>query len=35
MSFSQQRVLRSPTGAELKLYVKRAEGRPRAVVQIN
>ncbi|RWP35891.1 alpha/beta hydrolase [Mesorhizobium sp.] len=35
MSFSQQRVLRSPTGAELNLYVKRAEGRPRAVVQIN
>ncbi|TIW08694.1 MAG: hypothetical protein E5V70_09000, partial [Mesorhizobium sp.] len=25
MSFSQQRVLRSPTGAELNLYVKRAE----------
>ncbi|RUU28497.1 alpha/beta hydrolase [Mesorhizobium sp. M6A.T.Ce.TU.016.01.1.1] len=35
MSFSQQRVLRSPTGAELNLYLKRAEGRPRAVVQIN
>ncbi|RWB30496.1 alpha/beta hydrolase [Mesorhizobium sp.] len=35
MSFSQQRVLRSPTGAELNVYVKRAEGRPRAVVQIN
>ncbi|PAQ03938.1 alpha/beta hydrolase [Mesorhizobium mediterraneum] len=35
MSFSQQRVLRSPTGAALNLYVKRAEGRPRAAVQIN
>ncbi|MER8438897.1 alpha/beta hydrolase [Mesorhizobium sp. M1312] len=35
MSFSQQRVLRSPTGAELNLYVKRAEGRPLAAVQIN
>ncbi|WP_245461581.1 alpha/beta hydrolase, partial [Mesorhizobium sp. M6A.T.Ce.TU.002.03.1.1] len=35
MSFSQQRVLRSPTGAALNLYVKRAEGRPRAAIQIN
>lgn len=35
MSFSQQRVLRSPTGAALNLYVKRATGRPRAIIQIN
>jgi alpha-beta hydrolase superfamily lysophospholipase len=35
MSFSQQRVLRSPTGAALNLYVKHAEGQPRAIVQIN
>ena len=35
MSFSQQRTLRSPTGADLNLYVKRADGPARAVVQIN
>jgi alpha-beta hydrolase superfamily lysophospholipase len=35
MSFSQQRVVKSPTGADLNLYVKRAAGRPRAAVQIN
>ncbi|RWG85543.1 alpha/beta hydrolase [Mesorhizobium sp.] len=35
MSFNEQRVAKSPTGAELNLYVKHADGRPRAVVQIN
>ncbi|UDL89656.1 alpha/beta hydrolase [Mesorhizobium sp. PAMC28654] len=35
MSFSQQRVLRSPTGADLNLYVKQADDPARAVVQIN
>lgn len=35
MPFSQQRTVKSPTGADLNLYVKPAEGRPRAVVQIN
>ncbi|TGQ55643.1 alpha/beta hydrolase [Mesorhizobium sp. M1C.F.Ca.ET.193.01.1.1] len=35
MSFNEQRVARSPTGAELNLYVKHADERPRAVVQIN
>lgn len=35
MSFSQQRVVASPTGAGLNLFVRHAEGRPRAVVQIN
>ncbi|MER9949841.1 alpha/beta hydrolase [Mesorhizobium sp. M0047] len=35
MSFSQQRVVASPTGAVLNLFVRHAEGRPRAVVQIN
>ncbi|TJW09553.1 MAG: alpha/beta hydrolase [Mesorhizobium sp.] len=35
MSFSQQRVVKSSTGAELNLYVRHAGGRPRAVVQIN
>jgi alpha-beta hydrolase superfamily lysophospholipase len=35
MSFSQQRVVKSPTGADLNLYVKCADGRPRAAVQIN
>ncbi|MER9297026.1 alpha/beta hydrolase [Mesorhizobium sp. M0621] len=35
MSFSQQRVVASPTGADLNLYVKQADGRPRAVIQIN
>lgn len=35
MSFSQQRVVASPTGAQLNLFVRHADGRPRAVVQIN
>ncbi len=35
MTFSQQRVVRSPTGADLNLYTRLSEGRPRAVVQIN
>ncbi len=35
MSFSQQRMVRSPTGADLNLFVKQAEGRPRAVIQVN
>ncbi|TPL04045.1 alpha/beta hydrolase [Mesorhizobium sp. B2-4-14] len=35
MPFNQQRLVRSPTGAELNLFVRQADGRPRAVVQIN
>ncbi|MER8465925.1 alpha/beta hydrolase [Mesorhizobium sp. M1396] len=35
MSFSQQRVVASPTGADLNLFVRRADGRAHAVVQIN
>ncbi|TSE03496.1 alpha/beta hydrolase [Mesorhizobium intechi] len=35
MPFHQQRMVRSPTGADLNLLVSRAEGKPRAVVQIN
>lgn len=35
MSFDDQTTLASPTGAALNLYVKHAEGQPRAVVQIN
>ncbi|CAN7514049.1 alpha/beta fold hydrolase [Mesorhizobium sp. LjNodule214] len=35
MPFSQQRLVKSPTGADLNLYVKHADGRARAVVQIN
>ena len=35
MSFSQQRILRSPTGADLNLYVRQADSPARAVVQIN
>lgn len=35
MPFSQQRLVRSPTGADLNLYVKETSGQPRAVVQIN
>ncbi|QKD03109.1 alpha/beta fold hydrolase [Mesorhizobium loti] len=35
MPFSQQRTVRSPTGADLNLFVKQADGQPRAVVQIN
>lgn len=35
MPFSQQRTVRSPTGADLNLFIRQADGRPRAVVQIN
>lgn len=35
MSFDDQTTLASPTGAALNLYVKHAEGEPRAVVQVN
>ncbi|QPC92196.1 alpha/beta fold hydrolase [Mesorhizobium sp. INR15] len=35
MSFSQQRMVRSPTGADLNLFIKQAGGAARAVVQIN
>lgn len=35
MPFDEQTTLASPTGATLNLYMKRAEGKPRAVVQIN
>ncbi|KQZ30594.1 lysophospholipase [Mesorhizobium sp. Root552] len=35
MPFDEQTTLASPTGAALNLYVKRAKGKPRAVVQIN
>ena len=35
MPFSQQRMVRSPTGADLNLLVRHADGRPRAAVQIN
>jgi alpha-beta hydrolase superfamily lysophospholipase len=35
MPFSQQTALPSPTGATLNLYVRRAEGPARAVVQVN
>jgi len=35
MPFNQQRMVRSPTGADLNLLIRQAEGRPRAVVQIN
>ncbi|TPK20269.1 alpha/beta hydrolase [Mesorhizobium sp. B2-5-9] len=35
MPFSQQRVVRSPTGADLNLFVRQADSSPRAVVQIN
>jgi alpha-beta hydrolase superfamily lysophospholipase len=35
MSFNQQRVVRSPTGADLHLYVCHADVRPRAVLQVN
>lgn len=35
MPFDQQIMLASPTGAALNLYVRRAAGRARAVVQIN
>jgi len=35
MPFNQQRKVKSPTGAELNLYVKHAGGHPRAVIQIN
>ncbi|TGQ78198.1 alpha/beta hydrolase [Mesorhizobium sp. M8A.F.Ca.ET.207.01.1.1] len=35
MPFSQQRVVRSSTGADLNLFVRRADSPARAVVQIN
>ncbi len=35
MPFDKQTRLASPTGADLNLYVKRAPGNPRAVIQIN
>jgi len=35
MGFSDQRVVKSPTGADLNLYVKLAVANPRAVIQIN
>ncbi|MBZ9797893.1 alpha/beta fold hydrolase [Mesorhizobium sp. ES1-4] len=35
MPFSQQRMVRSPTGADLNLFVRQADSHPRAVVQIN
>ncbi|TPL95662.1 alpha/beta hydrolase [Mesorhizobium sp. B2-3-12] len=35
MPFSQQRVVRSPTGADLNLFVRQADSPARAVVQIN
>ena len=35
MPFDRQTRLASPTGAELNLYVKHAQAKPRAVVQIN
>ena len=35
MPFNQQRMVRSPTGADLNLFVRQADGQPRAVVQIN
>lgn len=35
MPFSDQRLVHSPTGASLNVYVRAAEGKPRGVVQIN
>ncbi|BCH01410.1 alpha/beta hydrolase [Mesorhizobium loti] len=35
MPFNQQRMVHSPTGADLNLFVRQAEDKPRAVVQIN
>jgi alpha-beta hydrolase superfamily lysophospholipase len=35
MPFSEQRTVNSPTGAALNVYMRRAEGLARAVVQIN
>lgn len=35
MPFDQRRTLASPTGATLNLYVRSAEGRPLAAVQVN
>ncbi|MEI9415978.1 alpha/beta hydrolase [Mesorhizobium sp. Cs1321R2N1] len=35
MPYSQQRVVRSPTGADLNLFVRQADTPPRAVIQIN
>ena len=35
MPFDRQMLFQSPTGAKIKLYTRRAEGRPLGVVQIN
>jgi alpha-beta hydrolase superfamily lysophospholipase len=35
MAFDRQTVIDSPTGAALNLYVRKAEGKARAVVQVN
>lgn len=35
MPFTEQRTINSPTGAALNCYTRQAEGKPRAVVQIN
>jgi alpha-beta hydrolase superfamily lysophospholipase len=35
MPFDSQRTVASPTGASLNLYIRRAAGEPRAVVQVN
>ncbi len=35
MPFDHRTILESPTGAALNLYAKEAQGRPRAVVQVN
>ncbi|TPM38279.1 alpha/beta hydrolase [Mesorhizobium sp. B2-3-4] len=35
MPFSQQRMVSSQTGADLNLFVRQADSRPRAVIQIN
>jgi alpha-beta hydrolase superfamily lysophospholipase len=35
MPFGDQRICHSPTGAALNLYVQRAEGTPRGVIQVN
>jgi len=35
MPFSEQRTVSSPTGAALNVYVRKVEGEPKAVVQIN
>lgn len=35
MAFDEQRTFHSPTGAALNTYLRKAEGKPRAVIQIN